>query len=88
VAFLVEMTQRKTGQKKYMGRVLIGEAPTHRIRRRVSRKITRLTDYELRFFSSLDEAKQHTFPTVEEAEASIRMLPKTANVDSSVIDVR
>jgi hypothetical protein len=87
--YIIEMQHKITGEKKYVGTVLIGDAPTHRVRR-THPQVTRVVDYENKFFDTLDEARQYGFDSEETATAvmrSLQMQMQTKNINYSVVPV-
>jgi hypothetical protein len=88
MAFLIELTQKKTGEKLYAGAV-VGDLPTHRIRR-THPEVTRHIGKEVRLFSTLEEAKQHGFPSTQEAKIFMLMMQQHTtpeNVDYKIVKI-
>ena len=86
MAFLIEMTHKRTHEKKYLGTVLVGDGPTYSVRR-AHPKVTRVANYENKLFDTLDEARHYGFEWKEAATAVMYSLQQqTRNIDYKVIE--
>jgi hypothetical protein len=85
MAFLIELTDKKTHEKQYAGVVFLGYLPTHRIRRAHPR-VTVFQDNEIRLFHTLGEAKPYGFQSTQEARFIMSGLQKRfKNVDYKIV---
>jgi hypothetical protein len=80
--FIVEMTHKKTGEKKYVGAV---QLPAGTLGSSVEKGLP-VTDSEIAIFATLAGAGDHPFPTAEAAAMVLGTFPQTTNIDYRVID--
>lgn len=91
MAFVVCMTHRRTGERRYLGTVPLGPVASEpeeleRLQKLAS-SVTEIHDSEGKLFHTLDEAKNYGFPSAEIAMAVLSLLPETMNLDFEVIDI-
>jgi hypothetical protein len=82
-SFVIEMTHRKTGDKKYIGSVPMDDdnEPVF-----LNGKPVETFSFSNEFFETFEEASRYPFDSQEAAEAVVFSLPKTKNIDFAVVE--